>query len=163
MIPAQVRLQGIFDGKNHRVLWNEFEDDVGLGSWTGRVVKQTQADGGVLTIDYAHVEGNVLGRLITKPDGSKRRVTFDPATLYPKTDTAAYGTNLAQTITYERSAGGQITAQIAPLGRRTEYSYDGSGRKTQITMMAGTTQARTTILVYKANSTVLLNTNPLVR
>ncbi|OLK71071.1 type IV secretion protein Rhs, partial [Xanthomonas oryzae pv. oryzae] len=51
MIPAQVRLQGIFDGKNHRVLWNEFEDEVGLGSWTGRVVKQTQEDGGVLTID----------------------------------------------------------------------------------------------------------------
>ncbi|MGS0601292.1 RHS repeat-associated core domain-containing protein [Xanthomonas oryzae pv. oryzicola] len=161
MIPAQVRLQGIFDGKNHRVLWNEFEDDVGLGSWTGRVVKQTQADGGVLTIDYAHVEGNVLGRLITKPDGSKRRVTFDPATLYPKTDTAAYGTNLAQTITYERSAGGQITAQIDPLGRRTEYSYDGSGRKTQITMMAGTTQARTTILVYKADGDLESITDPL--
>ncbi|WP_227006980.1 RHS repeat-associated core domain-containing protein [Xanthomonas oryzae] len=161
MIPAQVRLQGIFDGKNHRVLWNEFEDDVGLGSWTGRVVKQTEADGGVLTIDYAHVEGNVLGRLITKPDGSKRRVTFDPATLYPKTDTAAYGTNLAQTITYERSAGGQITAQIDPLGRRTEYSYDGSGRKTQITMMAGTTQARTTILVYKADGDLESITDPL--
>ncbi|MGS0575241.1 RHS repeat-associated core domain-containing protein [Xanthomonas oryzae pv. oryzicola] len=161
MIPAQVRLQGIFDGKNQRVLWNEFEDDVGPLSWTGRVVKQTQADGGVWTIDYAHVEGNVLGRLITKPDGSKRRVTFDPATLYPKTDTAAYGTDLAQTITYERNAGGQITAQIDPLGRRTEYSYDGSGRKTQITMMAGTTQARTTILVYKPDGDLESITDPL--
>lgn len=161
MIPAQVRLQGIFDGKNQRVLWNEFEDDVGLGSWTGRVVKQTQADGGVLTIDYAHIEGNMLGRLITKPDGSKRRVTFDPATLYPKTDTAAYGTDLAQTITYERGAGGQITAQIDPLGRRTEYSYDGSGRKTQIKVMAGTTEARTTTLGYNADGDLASITDPL--
>ncbi|WP_228739209.1 RHS repeat-associated core domain-containing protein [Xanthomonas euvesicatoria] len=161
MIPAQVRLQGIFDGKNQRVLWNEFEDDVGLGSWTGRVVKQTQADSGVLTIDYAHIEGNMLGRLITKPDGSKRRVTFDPATLYPKTDTAAYGTDLAQTITYERGAGGQITAQIDPLGRRTEYSYDGSGRKTQITVMAGTTEARTTTLGYNADGDLASITDPL--
>ncbi|KLA91029.1 DUF6531 domain-containing protein, partial [Xanthomonas hortorum] len=159
MIPAQVRLQGIFDGKNQRVLWNEFEEDFGL--LTGRVVKQTQADGGVLTIDYAHVEGNTLGRLITKPDGSKRRVTFDPATLYPKTDTAAYGTNLAQTITYERGAGGQITAQIDPLGRRTEFSYDGSGRKTQIKVMAGTTEARTTTLVYNADGDLASITDPL--
>ncbi|WP_244953579.1 RHS repeat-associated core domain-containing protein [Xanthomonas axonopodis] len=158
-LPAQVRLQGIFDGKNQRVLWNEFEGEV--TAWTGRVVKQTQADDGVLTIDYAHDEGNTLGRLITKPDGSKRYVTFDPATLYPKTDTAAYGTSLAQTVTYERGTGGQITAQIDPLGRRTEYSYDGSGRTTQITLMAGTTAARTTTLAYNADGDLASITDPL--
>lgn len=159
MIPGQVRLQAIYDGKNKRVLFNEFEQ--ANFEWTGRVVKQTQADGGVLTIDYAHADGNTFGRLITKPDGSKRRVTFDPATLYPKTDTAAYGTDLAQTITYERGAGGQITAQIDPLGRRTEYSYDGSGRKTQIKVMAGTTEARTTTLGYNADGDLASITDPL--
>ncbi|WP_311239035.1 MULTISPECIES: RHS repeat-associated core domain-containing protein [unclassified Xanthomonas] len=159
MIPSQVRLQAIYDGKNKRVLFNEFEQ--ANFEWTGRVVKQTQADGGILTIDYAHADGNTFGRLITKPDGSKRRVTFDPATLYPKTDTAAYGTDLAQTITYERGAGGQIAAQIDPLGRRTEYSYDGSGRKTQIKVMAGTTEARTTTLGYNAYGDLASITDPL--
>ncbi|WP_238135610.1 RHS repeat-associated core domain-containing protein [Xanthomonas fragariae] len=160
-LPGQVRLQAIYDGKNQRVVFNEFED--AAGTWSGRVVKQTQADGGVLTIDDAHDEAGTRGRLITRPDGSQRRVVFDPATHYPKTDTAAYGTPLAQTISYERGAGGQITAQIDPLGRRTEYAYDGSGRKTQIKAMAGTSAARTTTLVYTADGDLASITDPLDR
>ncbi|WP_369979305.1 RHS repeat-associated core domain-containing protein [Xanthomonas bundabergensis] len=117
----------------------------------------------MLSIDYAHVDGSTTGTLVTKPDGSKRRVVFDPVSHYPKSDTLAYGTSLAQTITYERSAGGQTTARIDALGRRTEYSYDSAGRTTQIKALAGTAQARTTKLAYTADGDLVSITDPLNR
>ncbi|MCW0394723.1 hypothetical protein NB696_000824 [Xanthomonas sacchari] len=160
-VPAQGRLESIYDGKNQRVLLNEFES--ANGTWSGRVVKQTQADGGVLTIDYAHVEGATTGVLVTKPDGSKRRVVFDPVSHYPKTDTLAYGTALAQTVTYERNSVGQTAARIDALGRRTEYRYDSSGRAIQITAMAGTAQARVTTLAYTIDGDLASITDPLNR
>lgn len=155
----QVRLESIYDGKNQRVLLNEFQDD--YGTWTGKVVKQTQADGGVLTINYVHVDGGTTGVLATRPDGSKRRIVFDPVSHYPKTSTLAYGTSLAQTTTYERGAGGQVSAWIDALGRRTEYSYDGAGRTTQIKAMAGTSQARTVTLAYNSDGDLASITDPL--
>ncbi|WP_235872732.1 RHS repeat-associated core domain-containing protein [Pseudoxanthomonas winnipegensis] len=155
----QVRLESIYDGKNQRVLLNEFQDD--YGTWTGKVVKQTQADGGVLTINYVHVDGGTTGVLATRPDGSKRRIVFDPITHYPKTSTLAYGTSLAQTTTYERGAGGQVSARIDALGRRTEYSYDGAGRTTQVKAMAGTSQARTVTLAYNGDGDLASITDPL--
>lgn len=155
----QVRLESIYDGKNQRVLLNEFQQD--YESWTGKVVKQTQADGGVLTINYVHVDGGTTGVLVTKPDGSKRRIVFDSVSHYPKTDTLAYGTSLAQTVTYERGAGGQIGARIDALGRRTEYSYDGAGRITQVKAMAGTSQARATTLAYNSDGDLASITDPL--
>ncbi|MFC3276436.1 hypothetical protein ACFOHQ_00825 [Xanthomonas fragariae] len=54
-------------------------------------------------------------------------------------------------------------AQIDPLGWRTDYAYDGSGRQTQIKAMAGTSEARTTTLVYNADGDVASMTDPLNR
>ncbi|QHQ28837.1 putative rhs family protein [Xanthomonas albilineans] len=160
-LPYQARLESITDSKQQRVVFNEFES--ANGTWTGRVVKQTQADGGVLTINYAHVDGSTTGVLVTKPDGSQRRVVFDPVSHYPSSDTLAYGTPLAQTITYERTASGQTTARTDALGRRTEYAYDSAGRPLQITQLAGTAQARTTTLAYNGDGDLASITDALGR
>ncbi|WP_080931564.1 RHS repeat-associated core domain-containing protein, partial [Xanthomonas albilineans] len=160
-LPYQARLESIADSKQQRVVFNEFES--ANGTWTGRVVKQTQADGGVLTINYAHVDGGTTGVLVTKPDGSQRRVVFDPVSHYPSSDTLAYGTPLAQTITYERTASGQTTARTDALGRRTEYAYDSAGRPLQITQLAGTAQARTTTVSYTGDGDLAAITDALGR
>jgi len=149
-VTYQARLESIYDGKNQRVLFNEFETLLG-SMWTGRVVKQTQADGGVLKIEYDHSDGDTTGVLVTRPDGSKRRVVFDHRNRYPASDTVAYGTALAQTTRYERTARGQISAKIDALGRRVEYTRDERGRVTQVKAMAGTAQARTTQIAYNAD------------
>ncbi|WP_249027742.1 DUF6531 domain-containing protein, partial [Xanthomonas albilineans] len=160
-LPYQARLESITDSKQQRVVFNEFES--ANGTWTGRVVKQTQADGGVLTINYAHVDGSTTGVLVTKPDGSQRRVVFDPVSHYPQSDTLAYGTPLAQTILYTRTASGQTTARTDALGRRTEYAYDSAGRPLQITQLAGTAQARTTTLAYNGDGDLASITDALGR
>ncbi|WP_295924798.1 RHS repeat-associated core domain-containing protein [uncultured Xanthomonas sp.] len=158
---AQHRMQSITDARGKRVLLNEFEIVNGVS--TGRVIKQTQADGGVFVIDYAHVDGGTTGVLVTSPDGSKRRVVFDGNSAYPKTDILAYGTDKQQTYSFERNAYGQVTASIDPLGRRTEYRYDAGGRPLQVTLLAGTTQARVSSLSYTSDGDLQSATDPLGR
>ncbi|MEB1528712.1 RHS repeat-associated core domain-containing protein [Xanthomonas campestris pv. campestris] len=158
---AQHRMQSITDARGKRVLLNEFE--VVNGVSTGRVIKQTQADGGIFTINYAHVDGGTTGVLVTNPDGSKRRVVFDTNGLYPKTDTLAYGTDKQQTHSFERNAYGQTTASVDPLGRRTEYLYDADGRAVQVTVLAGTAQARVSRFSYSSDGDVLSVTDALGR
>jgi RHS repeat-associated protein len=160
--PARARLESIYDQKNHRILHNEFEV-VGMGVWSGRVVKQTQADGGVYSINYAHSDGSTTGTLVTNPDGSKRRVVFDAVSHYPLTDTVGYGTPLAQTTTFERDGAGRVTAQVDPLGRRSEYQYNSQGQVTRVTYLAGTAQARSVSVSYNAEGDPVAITDPLNR
>ena len=70
----------------------------------GRVSRQTQADGS--TYEFAYTldgSGKVTQTDVTDPRGHVRRVTFNSAG-YALTDTRAYGTALAQTLTYARQA-----------------------------------------------------------
>ncbi|MFC6839978.1 DUF6531 domain-containing protein [Xanthomonas theicola] len=148
----QNRLSTIHDQRGNRVLLNEYEEMPsadGTPTTTGRVLKQTLADGAVYRIQYDHVDGGTTGTLVTHPDGSQRRVVFGSG-LYPVSDTLAYGTPLAQAYHFERDGEGRMTARIDPLGRRTAYRYDSAGRTIQIQALAGTAQARTTRLTYTA-------------
>ncbi len=143
------RLESIHDQNGHRVLYNEFEAR-GEGGWSGRVVRQIQADGGVYRLQYDHVDGDTIGTLVTRPDGSKRRLVFDPVSHYPVSDTLGYGTELAQTTRFERDAAGRLSAKVDPLGRRVEYRHDTDGQLTGQIFMPGTPDARQTTFGYNA-------------
>jgi RHS repeat-associated protein len=155
------RIESIFDQKNHRVLLNEFEvvNDVA----TGRVVKQTQADNGVIEINYAHVDNGVAGTLVTEPDGSKRRIVFEANSPYPKSEIFGYGTAKAQTYSYERNAFGQIAAVVDPLGRRTEYSYNADGQVARVNALAGTPRSRAVDMDYNEEGDLVAVTDQLNR
>lgn len=158
---AQHRIESIVNQRGHRLLLNEFE--VVSGVSTGRVIRQTQADGGKISIDYAHVVDGVSGTLVTEPDGSKRRIVFDAATPYPASETSAYGTARAQTVTYQRNSYGQLTASVDPLGRRIEYVYNADGQTTQVTSLPGTPKARVVRMTYNADGDLATITDPLNR
>lgn len=149
----QHAVESIIDRRGIKILENEFEQIPSLPDYIGRVIKQKLPDQSFYAIDYQHLEGTTggYGTLVTNPDGSKRRITYEVGTLYPKTDTVGYGTPLAQTTTFERDGAARITATIDDLGRRTEYGYNGSGDTTQITYQAGTPDAATVHLEYAGN------------
>ncbi|KWS06001.1 Rhs-family protein [Lysobacter capsici AZ78] len=149
---AKHRIESVFDRRGNRVLLNEFEIVNGVS--TGRVIRQTQADNGVIEIDYAHSDGTTVGTLVTDPEGHKRRIVFDANSAYPKTETFGYGTPSAQTFAYERNNLGQLIATVDPLQRRTEYQYNALGQTTKVTQLAGTAQARATTLAYRADGDI---------
>ena len=158
------RLSAIYDQRGNRVLLNEYEQ-TGTGTamtTTGRVIKQTLADGAVYQIQYDHVDGATVGTLVTHPDGSQRRVVFGDG-MYPVSDTLAYGTPLAQEYRFERDAQGRMTARIDPIGRRTEYEYDDYGQVVKTTWLAGTSQAVSSQTSYTSEGRVASITDPLNR
>lgn len=155
------RIEAIFDRRGNRVLFNEFEL-VG-GQATGRVIRQTLADNSTVTIDYAHLDNGVTGTLVTEADGSKRRIVFEPNNPYPKSETLAYGTTLAQTYRYERDAHGQLTATVDPMSRRAEIGYDAEGRIERVTALAGTPKARSAHMGYHPDGRLASVTDALNR
>lgn len=115
----------------------------------GRVIKQTFADTTSYQFAYATDSNNaVTATTVTDPNGNQEQVAFDPVSHYPATDTYAYGTSLAQTLTYTRESSGLVDAVTDALGRKTAYTYDGLGNLTSVTRLAGTSNAVTTQLTY---------------
>jgi RHS repeat-associated protein len=116
---------------------------------SGRVSTQTMANGGIYNFVYTvDVSGNVTQTDTTDPRGNIRRTTFGPLG-YKASVTLAYGTPLAQTTTYERDSGsGLRTADIDPLGRRSEYQRDAYGNVTQRRKLVGTVNAYTVNFTY---------------
>lgn len=158
---AYHRIESITDQKNQQILLNEFEVVNGIA--TGRVIKQTQADGGTIQINYAHADNGVTGTLVTEPDGSQRRIVFAATGFYPQSETLAYGTPLAQTYLYERNAYGQLTATVDPLGRRTETLYNTDGLVARVTALASTAQSRAVEMTYNGDGDLATVTDPLNR
>lgn len=110
----------------------------------GRVSKQTYADNTNYQFAYAlDTNQQVTATTATDPNGNSEYVVFDPVSKYSMTDTRAYGTSLAQTLTYVRQASGLVDSMTDALGRKTTYSYDNSGNVTRITRLADTSQATT--------------------
>ena len=108
----------------------------------GRVSTQTVPGGGTYGFAYTlDAGGAVTETRVTQPNGSVRRVVFDPTTRMAVSDTEAYGTALARTSTLVRGTDSRIDAVVDPYGRRTEYAYDAANRPTAVTELAGTAQA----------------------
>ncbi|WP_181358672.1 MULTISPECIES: RHS repeat-associated core domain-containing protein [unclassified Stenotrophomonas] len=158
-------LNEIYDQRGNRLLFNEYQETDLIGTGvitTGEVVRQTLADGAVYGIQYDHFDGTNNGTLVTHPDGSQRRVVFNGG-LYPASDTLAYGTSLAQEYKFERDADGRMLARIDPLGRRTEYQYDGEGQLVRTIRLAGSPDAVESRATFSAEGRVTSLTDPLGR
>jgi RHS repeat-associated protein len=114
-----------------------------------RVSRQTFIDG--TFYDYAYTldgNGKVTQTDVTNPRGYVRRLTFNAAG-YPLTDTRAYGTALAQTMTYVRDTANRVTSMTDALGRTTAYTYDTAGNVLTVTRLSGTADAVTTTFTYE--------------
>jgi RHS repeat-associated protein len=136
------RVIGIRDARGIDFLTNHYNAQ-------GRVDLQTQADG--TTYQFAYTTdgtGKVTQTDVTSPRGIVRRVTFD-AQGYPLTDTAAFGTPLAQTTTYVRPAAGGLPTRITDhAGRHTDLTYDAVGQPQSVTWPAGTPDAISNTVTY---------------
>ncbi len=145
---ANGNMATISDARNIVFLTNQY--DAG-----GRVTKQTQADGTVYTFDYTlDVNGKISQTIVTNPRGYKRRLTFNTDG-YVLTDTQAYGTTLAQTVTYARQAVTNLVLAVTDaLGRKTTTTFDALGRPIKITYLAGTASAVSNSYTYLGNTTL---------
>ena len=139
------RMLTIKDPRGNVYLTNTYDTD-------GRVASQTLINTGTYDIDYT-VDGNgkITQADITDPLNNLRRVTFS-ANGYPLTDTYAYGTTIAQTITYERNSSTNIISAITDdLGRRVEFERDADGFITEVTALPGTSNEATWQYTYEPN------------
>jgi len=140
---ASNRMQTPTDARGIVFLTNEYDT-------TGKVTRQTQADGTTYQFAYTLGTGGKVTQVdVTDPRGFVRRVTFN-GDGYVLTDTRALGTAVAQTTTYERQAGSNLpTAMTDALGRRTQWTYDAKGNPLTVTRLAGTGSAVTTTFTYE--------------
>ncbi len=138
---ASHRMLTITDPRGITFLTNEYDPS------TGRVTRQTLP--GTPPAIYQFAYPTVTQTDVTDPRGNIRQVTFN-ADGQIVTDTRAFGTPQAQTITYDRQAGTNLTlSQTDALGRKTDYAYDTMGNVTTITRLSGTPDAVTTTFTYE--------------
>ena len=153
---ASHRLITITDPRSITYLSNEYSPG------SGRVLKQTQADGGIWLFKYqlqgatvtgpgcpgpacpseessARVAqgyrfsgGFVVATTVVDPRGNPTTSRFTPDG-FPREVTDALG----QTTRHERDAGGRLIRTTDPLGRVTQFAYDASGNVAAITDPAG--------------------------
>ena len=152
---ASGQMLTVKDRRGNTMVTNEYDA-------SGRVSRQTLADGGVYGFTYTtDGSGNITQTDVSDPRGIVRRHVFH-ASGYPASTTEAVGMPLGRTTTIERSASGHSTADVDPLGRRTEYTYDNKGNLTSITRLAGTPEAVTESYTYEpAYNQVATHTNAL--
>jgi RHS repeat-associated protein len=119
---ANHRLLTITDPRGITFLTNEYDS-------AGRVIRQTQADGGVFTFNYTVSGGFIAATTLTDPRGNATTSRFNSARyLIQQTDA------LGQTTTFERQPGTNLLlATTDPLGRVTRFTYDPNGNVTTIT------------------------------
>jgi RHS repeat-associated protein len=119
---------------------------------TGRVIKQTLADGGVYLFDYTVDSGGVLTKTtVTDPRLYKHEAGYNAAG-YLTSDTMALGDPDAQVTTYARNSLNQLVTKTDPLGRQTAYTYDPAyGTILTRTWLASTAAAATTTYTYATN------------
>jgi RHS repeat-associated protein len=98
----------------------------------GRVIRQTQADGGVWTFAYTGPPGAHASAAVTDPNGHLTLHRLDGAGFELETVDA-----LGQLTRHERDAAGRITATTDPLGRVTRFAYDVGGNLTTVTDALG--------------------------
>ena len=150
------RMTTMQDRRGHVWVTNQYDAN-------GRVIKQTYADNTFYQFAYTTNSNNVVtATTVTDPNGNQEQVTFDPVSNYPSADTAAYGTSLAQTTTFNREPSGLVDSETDALGRTTAFTYDALGNVTSITKLSGTSSAVTTRFTYTSDYNQLASvTDPL--
>ncbi|MBF4067486.1 DUF6531 domain-containing protein [Burkholderia pseudomallei] len=164
--PDQTTEQYTYDGSNRMRTMLDRRGNIKITNQydaNGRVTKQTNADNTSYQFAYTTDSSNtVTATTITDPNGNQEQVNFDPVSHYTASDTRAYGTSLAQTITFKREPSGLIDSQTDALGRTTAYTYDALGNVTRITRLSGTSNAVTTSFTYTSDYNQLASvTDPL--
>ena len=141
--PVDNRVATIKDARNITFLTNRYDAN-------GRVDKQTMGDGAINLFAYSvDGSGNVTRTDFTDGRGLVHRRDFD-ASGRTTSETRAFGTPDAQTMTYERNGpGGAVTATVDHIARRTEMTYDTLGNPTSVIELAGTANARSTTAIYQ--------------
>jgi RHS repeat-associated protein len=115
----------------------------------GRVTQQTLADGSTYHFAYTLGSGGRITETdVTDPLGRVRKATFD-ASGRLLSDTQAAGRPEQTTVTLTRDASERVTDVADNIGRHTSLSYDALGNLTGITLLPGTSGARTTMLTYE--------------
>jgi RHS repeat-associated protein len=133
----------ITDPRSITYLTNQYDQN-------NRVIRQIQADNGVYQYAYTlDGSGKVTQTNVTDPRGNVEQVGFN-SDGYVVTDTFALGQPEQITMTYNRQTGSGLLLSVTDaLNRRTDYSYDAMGNTTQITKLAGTSNAITTVFAYE--------------
>jgi RHS repeat-associated protein len=149
------RMLTLTDRKGNAMVTNEYDAN-------GRVSKQTMSDGAIYQFAYTlDVGGAVMQTDVTDPRGNVRRVTYHPLG-YMATETSAFGTSIAQTVTFERDVtSGLRSALIDALGRRSEYVRDAYGNITQSRGLVGTPNVYSKSYTYTSDfNQVASSTDP---
>ena len=137
----------VTDGRGITFLTNEYDSD-------GRVVRQTQADGGVWTFDYTSSGSFISQTAVTDPRGNATTYRFNAAG-YQVSETNALG----QTTIFERQAGTNLMSSFTDgLKRVTRSEYDTAGNVTRITDPANNVRTFTYDPTYNRVATI---TDPL--
>jgi len=120
------RMLTLRDPRGITFLINEYDAN-------GRVVRQTQADGGVWTFEYTSNGTYVSQSVVTNPRGHATTYRFNAAG-YLTSETDALG----MTTTFERQIERNLTISITDSLRRvTRFQYDATGNVTGITDPVG--------------------------
>ena len=164
--PDQTIEQYTYDSNNHLLTMQDRRGHVWVTNHydaSGRVTQQAYADNSSYQFAYAtDSNNNVTGTTVTDPNGNKEQVAFDPVSGYPSSDTRAYGTSLAQTITFNREPSGLVDSVTDAMGRTTAYTHDALGNVTRVTRLSGTSNAVTTQFTYTSDYNQLASvTDPL--
>jgi YD repeat-containing protein len=131
-IATKNRILTITDPRGITFLTNEYDS-------AGRVIRQTQADGGIWIFTYTTTGSFISQTVVTDPRGNPTTYRFNSAGyLIQQTDA------LGQSTTFERQPGTNLfLSTTEPVGRVTRFAYDPSGNVTSITDPLGNTRTFT--------------------
>jgi RHS repeat-associated protein len=134
------RMYSITDPRNNVSVTNNQYDG------NDRVIKQTDASGGIYTFNYPI--GSVITTEYTDPRQFTRHMEFNSNGFLTK-DVLAQGQPEQQTTTYTRDPSTNLVQSMTDaLSRTTTYTYDAVGNTTSVTQLAGTSQPVTTSYTY---------------
>jgi RHS repeat-associated protein len=136
------RLTTITDPRGITYLTNTYDS-------AGRIARQVMPEGSVYQFAYTTGDnGRINETKVTDPNGHVRRVTLN-ADGFVTSETAAFGTDKAQTKTLERQTGTNwVTRLTDQRGRSSTFGYDAAGNVTSVTVLDGTSNKITSSTVY---------------
>jgi RHS repeat-associated protein len=141
--PTSGWMTQIKDARGNTLITNVYDAN-------GRVTQQTVGnDSTPYTFSYVlNGSGLVTQSTMTSPNGNQTVTNLD-ANGFPSSVTAASGTPLAETTSYQRQPGTDfLLSETDQLGRETKFGYDTLGNLSSVTEDATGANPRTTTTVY---------------